>query len=449
MTTPQTPASVFAAKYCRLVVQMFETLTSITDKTRSALRQAAARAPARRAGRGSGRKSEPGSALAPGCEGDPAGFSAARLAQLGRPLRDQTRELADCQALLDRGRDLARQERWEALCAEVAAADARRGATVAGTPEAELLAAGARSDLARAFESASSAGALSRGHRMFAGLQALDDIAADLAPDPGCAAVVALSHMDAGWAWYKQGWRRGRPEQHVAAFRSSFARAEAILAPYTDAAAGSPLLASTHCALLAGQPGAERQVVDRYETLIGLAPGMPGHMRAFGLHLLPCWFGSYEALDLAARRMAAVTGETWGSGGYAWVWFDALLQDPAAFTALDAGYFVEAIDDILRRHPGQHMVNLFAACLSQLLTRETGPDRSQRRLLDKMRTRLIRSDMRETHGWVWSLTDIGYATPGSAHVGGAEIGARQAWEALSTVLARELRRIQGQPSPAP
>ena len=125
------------------------------------------------------------------------------------------------------------------------------------------------------------------------------------------------------------------------------------------------------------------------------------------------------------------------------------MQDPAAFTALDAGYFVEAIDDILRRHPGQHMVNLFAACLSQLLTRETGPDRSQRRLLDKMRTRLIRSDMRETHGWVWSLTDIGYATPGSAHVGGAEIGARQAWEALSTVLARELRRIQGQPSPAP
>ncbi|WP_323765303.1 hypothetical protein [Marinovum sp.] len=414
---------------------MLQALSALTRKTRTAVQQATGR-----------------SRAAPPAAVQPGGLSSALLGRLGRPLCDETRELSECQALLDWGRDLARQDRWERLGTLIAQADGTRKTTFAGTPEAELLAAGARSDLSRALDTASSAGALSRGHRMFAGLQAMDDLVSEFAGDAGIAAVVALSHMDAGWAWYKQGWQRGRPEQHLDRFRAAFARAEEILAPFADQAAGSPLIASTRCALLAGQPGAEAHVVGAYETLIAQAPTVPGHMRAFGLHLLPCWFGSYAALDLAARRMAAATGATWGCGAYAWVWFDALLQDRDAFAALDAEFLIEAIDDILTRHPDQHMVNLLAAFLSQILARETGPDRSQRRLLEKMRNRLIRAEMTETHGWVWSLTDIGYATPGSSHGGArtdAETGAHHAWAALSTVLSRDLRRISTRPSPAP
>lgn len=416
---------------------MFQTLSALTRKTRAALQPARPRRPV---------------AAPPGASGQAGGLSSTLLGRLGRPLCDETRELSECQALLDWGRDLARQERWERLGGLIAQADLQRKTTFAGTPEAELLAAGARSDLSRALETASSAGALSRGHRMFAGLRAMDELVTEFPGDAGIAAVVALSHMDAGWAWYKQGWRRGRPEQHLDRFRESFARAEAILAGIAGPESDMPLIASTRCALLAGQPGAEQTVVPRYEALIALAPAMPGHMRAFGLHLLPCWFGSYAALDLAARRMAAATGATWGTGAYAWVWFDALLQDPDAFAALDAEFLVEAIDDILTRHPDQHMVNLLAAFLSQALARESGPDRAQRRLLEKARNRLIRAEMTETHGWVWSLTDIGYATPGSS-LGDArtdaETGAHHAWAALSTVLSREMRRAASRPSPAP
>lgn len=411
---------------------MLASLSTLSQTARGALRQFTGRRGAAPAG--------------------PAGFSPALLAQIGRPLCEDTRERAECAALLDQGRDLARQEAWDRLGAAINLADANRTATAAGTPAAELLAMGARSDLSRALDGASAAGALSTGSRMFAGLAAMEDVARDFPDDPACAAVVALSHMDAGWAWYKQGWRRGRPEQHVAAFRTAFARAEAVLAPFAAGAGTSALLASTRCALLAGQPQAEQHVVARYETLIRLAPAVPGHLRAFGLHLLPCWFGSYAALELAARRMAAQTAATWGAGGYAWVYFDALLQDPGAFATLDSGYFLEAVSDILARHPGQHMVNLFAACLSQLLDRDSGPDRAQRRLLDRLRNQLIRGEMTETHGWVWALTDSGYATPGSGPAGGparAETGAQNAWAALSTVLAREVRRNPGQPSPAP
>ncbi|WP_417523586.1 hypothetical protein [Marinovum sp.] len=423
---------------------MFKTLTAITDKTRAALRLASPSAP---------RASAHQSRNVPALQGDDPGvLSAELLDRIGRPLRTDTPELEECRTLLDRGRDLARQENWDRLSALIGAADAARACTAAGTPEAELLAAGARSDLSRALEEASSAGVLSRNNRMLDGLRAMDEIADEMPGDPGCAAVVALSHMDAGWAWYKQGWRRGKPEQHLAPFREAFVRAEEILAPFDSDSATSPLLASTRCALLAGQPGADAQVVTRYETLVTLAPQVPGHMRAFGLHLLPCWFGSYAALDLAARRMAAATGETWGSGAYAWVYFDALLQDAGALLALDTGYFVEAVEDILRRHPGQHMVNLFAAGLCQVLAAGRDMPRSQRRPLEKLRNRLIRSEMTETHGWVWTLTDIGYATPGSGHdtgPSGAECGARQAGAALSSVMSREARRRPVQPSPAP
>lgn len=423
---------------------MFKTLTAFTDKTRAALRQASLSAPQL-----SAHPSRKTNALQAADTGAP---SADLLDRIGRPLQTETRELVECRALLDQGRDLARQENWDRLSALIGAADAARACTAAGTPEAELLAAGARSDLSRALEEASSAGVLSRGNRMLDGLRAMDEIAVEMVGDAACAAVVALSHMDAGWAWYKQGWRRGKPEQHLAAFRTAFVRAEEILAPFDNGTEMSPLLASTRCALLAGQPGADAQVVTRYETLITLAPQVPGHMRAFGLHLLPCWFGSYAALDLAARRMAAATGETWGSGAYAWVYFDALLQDSGALQTLDTNYFVEAVEDILSRHPGQHMVNLFAAGLCQVLAAGREMPRGQRRPLEKLRNRLIRSEMTETHGWVWTLTDIAYATPGSGHdtgPSGAECGARQAGAALSSVMSREARRRTVQPSPAP
>lgn len=370
-----------------------------------------------------------------------------RMAALGRPLREATPERIACETLFRQGRDLARQDAWARLSALIAQKDRAGATTAAGTPEAEVLAAGARSDLSRALHGASQSGALAPRNEMLDGLAALEDSLAECGGDPYCAALVALAHMDAGWAWYKQGWLRDRPEQHIGRFRAAFARAQAILAPFSPKEHDSPFLASARCALLAGRPDADGQVIADYDRLIALAPHMPGHMRAFGLHLLPCWFGSHDVLDLQARRIAGRTSETWGTGAYGWVYLDALLLDPGCFRRLDASFFLEAIDDILIRLPGQHMTNLLAACLSQMLSRP-GPGRRLRRALTARRDRLIRNEMTETHAWVWSIADTAYTTPGTAHLPAeddTDSGMHRAWDAISAVLSGDRMR----PSPAP
>lgn len=373
-----------------------------------------------------------------------------RMAALGRPLREETPERLACEALFRQGRDLARQESWARLSDLIAEKDRAGATTDAGTPEAEVLAAGARSDLSRALHGASQSGALAPRNEMLDGLASLEDSLAERGDDPYCAALVALAQMDAGWAWYKQGWQRDRPEQHIGRFRAAFARAQAILAPFSPEQHDSPFLASARCALLAGRTDADGQVIAEYDRLLALAPHIPGHMRAFGLHLLPCWFGSHDLLDLQARRIAGRTADTWGAGAYAWVYLDALLLDPECFKTLDADFFLEAIDDILTHVPGQHMTNLLAAYLSQMLSRP-GPDRSLRRALTARRDRLIRNEMTETHAWVWSIADTAYATPGTAHLpaeDNADSGMQQAWDAISAVLSGDRMRPSPTPRPA-
>ncbi|MDO6731423.1 hypothetical protein Q4577_15425 [Marinovum sp. 2_MG-2023] len=374
------------------------------------------------------------------------------LAQLGRPLQTQSAERDICQSLFNRGRNLARQEDWAGLANLIAANDRARATTPSGAPISEILAVGARSDLSRALLSVSEAGALSPNHPMLAGLEALDHSLGEHRDTATCAALLALAHMDAGWAWYKQGWQRGRPEQHVAAFQQSFSRAAQNLAPFSPAMEDSPFLASARCGLLAGIADADRRVSKDFRALIALAPQMPGHMRAYGLHLLPRWFGSYAKLEVEARQIAAQTQPKWGAGGYSWVYMDALLQDPATFAFLDIDFFLEGLTDIHQATGCQHMTNLLAAYLSHMLLQSgtAGPDSSQRRALTRHRDQLIRDEMTETHSWVWSILDTGYGTPGADHLTQttADAGLGQAWAAISTALSRDLRRLHSGAQPA-
>lgn len=375
-----------------------------------------------------------------------ARFSAKTLEALGLPLIYQPAELALSVALIDQGCHFVRQDRLDALGRAIASKDRAREMTPAGTPMAELLAAGARSDLSRAMYSASDAGALSSGSRVFAGIEMLSDAVCDHPEDPICAAVLALTYMDAGWAWYRQGWQRGRPETHLGAFQNAFGRARALLDPICALEQDSPLVASARCALLAGQPDAETRVVDDYEDLIDLAPAMPGHMRAFGLHLLPCWFGSYAKLELQARRMAARSQDIWGNGAYVWVYLDAALQDGACFAFLDIELFSQGVEDILARSSDQHLANVLAAYLSRMIgpAQGDGPDRAQRKALTYLRDRILRSHMTEVHPWVWALMDTGYSTPGSRLPEGEDdiaLGTQQAWDAVQSVFARELTQL--------
>ncbi|MEM9127954.1 MAG: hypothetical protein AAGB28_19345, partial [Pseudomonadota bacterium] len=56
--------------------------------------------------------------------------------------------------IIERGRDMARQDRWDALSAQIRAADDARAAAPDGMPIADLLAFGARSDVVLAAEHA-------------------------------------------------------------------------------------------------------------------------------------------------------------------------------------------------------------------------------------------------------------------------------------------------------
>ena len=373
-------------------------------------------------------------------------FSTALLDQLGLPLVADPVELSQSQDLIATGRNYLRQDRLDLLAGAITQHDKSRDTTTSGTPFAELLAAGARSDLSRALYSASEAGALVAGSRVFEGLSLLDEAACDHKSNPICASVLALTYMDAGWAWYRQGWQRGSPKTYLPQFQEAFGTAAELLAPVCAIEHDSPLVASTRCALLAGLTDAEERVVDDFEDLIDLAPTMPGHMRAFGLHLLPCWFGSYHKLEVEARRTAVRTEDVWGAGGYAWIYLDAALQDGACFAFLDTDFFLEAIDDILERRGTQHIANMLAAYLSRMLARERGdgPDRTQRRALQERRDRILRSDIHEVHPWVWALMDSGYATPGNTATAGEEeleIGTQQAWDTICSVFSKELAQL--------
>ena len=77
--------------------------------------------------------------------------------------------------------------------------------------------------------------------------------------------------------------------------------------------------------------------------------------------MLPQWFGSYNALELEARRTASRTQDIWGAGVYTWTFFDALLVDPSCALVLDIPFFLEGLRDILERSEDQHNANLFAA----------------------------------------------------------------------------------------
>lgn len=363
--------------------------------------------------------------------------------KLALPICRDTMEETGSAAIMETGRNLVRQGDWEDLCALVRLHDEARDVTDAGTPLAELLLLGARSDLSVSLQLAARAGALSLRHE---GIQALNDFCEDLRREElgyPAAVLAANTLMDAGWAWYEQGALSGKPERHVHTFATLFNQASTRLAPFSALEENAPSLAAAQCATLAGTQSAASRVADDYEDLIDLNPEAPGHMRAFGLHLLPQWFGSFPELDIQARRVAASTQDVWGAGGYAWVWLDALLLDPTGFAFVETDFFLEGLDDILARRPSQHHVNLAAAFLSRYIEAEAGPDRSQKTRMMHRRAGIVRGRMEELHPWVWAVGPVTDAAKMQLSAAFAtqllEAGHSRAQRALVTIFSPELR----------
>lgn len=305
----------------------------------------------------------------------------------------------------DRGQKLARQDMWPELAQVIEYTDAARLRTPGGENATTLLAVGARADVVAAAEDALHDGVDPDP----SGIDALEDMQAEHPDSYPCALIVALAHIDIGWAWRATATDRTRAS-HELRFLEHFKRAEDMLVPFDGVDLDAPSLAAAQCALLAARRQPRMRVADDYERLIDLDPDSPRHMRALGEALLPARYGSYEMLDLEARRTAARTGEIWGAGAYSWVYFDALALDPGAMTHLDSEFFVDGLRDIVARRRDQHVINQLSAFCGIVMAPKTGKQRlsgateAARRRIHDCLDWLLENHLQELHPLIWSQT---------------------------------------------
>lgn len=310
-----------------------------------------------------------------------------------------------------RGQFLARQEDWDTLAHEITQADGAGKATEAGMPFADLLSYGARADVIEAVELALSHRRRARSSVLLDGIEALEIMLSEHPENPMLASLVAQAHMDIGWAWRHAGRGKRLPTQNTEAFMAHFDRAASILAPFDITKRASPHLAGSFCALHAAGPLPRRRVEEDFVWLIGLAPKNPAPMRAMGNYLSPRYQGGPGALELQARRTAALTQKTWGTGGYAWVMLDTLLQDPMASDQLDVDFFIEGLQDIVTFNPCQHQVNLLAAYTANAqrvgFSRHPKADAVCRQIAGCLDW-LVRGHLTEVHPMVWGHAAAGF-----------------------------------------
>lgn len=300
----------------------------------------------------------------------------------------------------DQGQFLARQDRWQELATLIGNAEQARAITPGGMSHAALLAYGARADVVHAAEDAINDGTMPN----LAGIEALEAILAEFPRDAAIALVVAHTHMDIGWAWRGDAADHAVSEKNLARFHAHFKRAEGILDGFDGVEIESPAIAAARVALLAAAERPQDHVADDYEDLIDLDPHNPRAMRAMGNHLLPRWFGSYETLELEARRTASRSIDIWGAGGYTWCYLDALTVDSRAANLLDVDFFVEGLRDILDRRPDQHMANQIAAYCAVTMSPEHGHfvAHSVQKQLFECFDWILTDHLRELHPLVWA-----------------------------------------------
>ena len=299
--------------------------------------------------------------------------------------------------LFETGLRLARQDAWGTLGDRIRSADAARATTPGGVPEAEILAEGARADAVtaatRAVTAGDELGAMSVLNQM---RLVLDDTQGDHA----VAYVVAMAHIDIGWAWRGEGWQQDIPAAHRAAFFRHFKTAGDLIERYDPFELDAPMLAAVRCALLTSDTRPRVRACDDYEDLIDLAPGTAKYMRALGNHMLPRWFGSYARLEHEAQRTMERTSDIWERGGYTWTYLDALTVDEEAFALLDADLFCDGLRDILARQGDQHTANVFAAYTGTALD-PRGVNREARARIAACFDWIVTDHLREVHPRVW------------------------------------------------
>ena len=330
---------------------------------------------------------------------------------LNIPVCENNFENSDQQDAQRYGQYLVRQDRWEDLSKAFHIADQNRETTSGGMPITDLLAYGARADVVRSVEHALQDGKNGNNRFLLEGINGLEAVRREHRKDPAIAMILALAHIDIGWAWRGRGWEATVSHQNRKKFTAHFDRAATILAPFCGIKLNSPAIVSAQCALLAGQNDPHLRVADDYEALIDLHPQNHRHMRSMGNHLLPRWFGSYEQLELEARRTASRTQEIWGNGAYTWVYFDAIAMDEKACEHVDVEFFIDGLRDIVAMRPEQEFINLLTAYCAIALRQGQGLSEEadlQRMQIADCADWLIRDHLTEVHPLIWAHAAEGF-----------------------------------------
>lgn len=315
------------------------------------------------------------------------------------PLCDPSPAHAEAQALVRRGQHLARQDEWEVLGRELCAADQARVLTCGLQSRAALLAQGARSDVIEAGRAAADRAEAASARAILATLEMnMED-----APDcPAVAYTVAMAHLDMAGAWAGASSPSALSAPRRTAWDGHMQAAARLADRFDPFETGSPLWAEVRCRVLAIDPEPTQRLSDDFEDLIDLEPGNPDHLRAFGAALLPRAFGNREMLNRESRRMALITSDVWGMGGYAWVQMGAVEADPTALRWLDGELFAEGLHDILDRQPQQDMVNRLAAFCGLTASAVAVPGTVQARISDCFNW-IAQDHLHELHPAVWAL----------------------------------------------
>ena len=330
-----------------------------------------------------------------GCQ--PAGIE---IPVCGAPPEQEARA-----TLKDLGCRLVRQERWAALDAALREADSGRQLTPAGHPAAQLLCDGAVQDVAaRATE------AVHQGDAEGA-LEALSGFIASLGPTthaPYMALLAASAHITTAWLWRDAPTCPLPEAQRGSALRDHMDAAHLLLRPHPPSMHDSAALAAARCAVIEVLPDPAARLAADFEALIAADPACPEHLRAYGRALRPDRLGTWPELDRTARRLAMVTRGTWGSGAYAWMWFDALSSRAEALSHVDTDLFAEGLHDILEGCPGrpvdaikhQNLANLFAGWCAALpeAPAGSGTDFAQ---LSACLDWIVTDHLRELHPELW------------------------------------------------
>ncbi|QBF31276.1 hypothetical protein [Thalassococcus sp. S3] len=332
-------------------------------------------------------------------------------ARLDIPFCDISQDEAERQEHQVAGQFLARQDRWDELAERIRRCETSRQCTAGGMPVADLLTYGARADVVYAAEDMVLSDGAIGDAKLLEGITALEDVLRDHKGDYAISLVVALAHIDIGWIRRSCAQKGRQKNADCASFAAHFERAIEILDGFCAIELSAPGLAAARCALLAGLPEPANRVVDDYEDLIDLDPDNYRNMRAMGNHLLPQWFGSYERLELEARRTAGRTYDIWGNGAYTWVMFDAIALDDTACARVDVAFFIDGLHDILTSRSDQATANLLASYCSTALARRQGVSEDAdiaRQEIMSAADWIIRDHLTEVHPLVWAHAAEGF-----------------------------------------